>query len=112
MAKILGIKLREDEETYQLQNRLKTFFKKQGLVGYGREDCDRDTIEPSIYSVESEGEGGFTILYKTQEYNEMGKVTAVLNPIGATGSLVQRVFSAAKEEFGQENCRETRVERK
>jgi hypothetical protein len=106
-----------DEGLGALESRLKNRLHAIGLRGYGRIgqwETAGDRF-PSTYVVESEGEGGFVIEYESREVllQEGGRarklVDASLIPVGAMGSLVQRVYSYLKE---TENCTEAEFSRR
>jgi hypothetical protein len=106
MSRILNLRKQPDEDMQSFRNWLERELESIGLENSGRvgEFEVAGPNFPSTYIFESSGEGGFVVEYaeakKVYEDSTRTSTThsdAGLIPVGATGSLVQRVYGHLKQ---------------
>jgi hypothetical protein len=106
MTRILRIKRSESEDMLTFSDNLEKALEQIGLENIGRLGTWHTAGPrfPSTYGFESTGEGGFIVEYEEnhevcRDISRSGtiKVDAILVPLGATGSLVQRTYEHLKQ---------------
>jgi|SRR3989344_2525853 len=105
MARLLNVRRNDGESMDSLRNRLESELESIGVDYVGRiGNFEATSRFPSAYVFESPGEGGFVLEYDkgmrvslVEEDSPSAVADVVLVPVGATGSLVQRVYSHLKQ---------------
>ncbi len=109
MVRVLHIKKPENVEMQELKDKLEDLLQNDlGLEKLGRIGTWNigDGNFPSIYGYQSAGEGGFIVEYRPAtrvNIRHLGKdseiVDVSIDPIGTTGSLLHKVYTAIENEF-------------
>ena len=106
MTRLFRIKKSESEDMPEFSDNLEKALEGIGLENAGRigKWAVAGPRFPSTYGFESAGEGGFIVEYEENQevYSDISRsdainVDAVLVPLGATGSLVQRTYEHLKQ---------------